>query len=611
MSYLKHIVILLLCIPSVLSAQIYEDYLGNGHTIGIKVTSSSQTANDTSVYSITGSNIVPDTIGASRFLSQATLGANYEDIKYVSQIGVQDWLDEQMTMAYNPYYDAYKDIYDTIIHQMSLVDSALINYDRKSTYMDYAFHQKLFTEDDALRQRVALALSQIFVITMTNSQFNQKGFAVSSYYDVLYEGAFGNFRDLLQNITMHPSMGIYLSHFHNQKADTIKGTFPDENYAREVMQLFTVGLVQLNNDGTPKLDNEGKPIPTYDIFHVQELAKVFTGLSGSAWDLIKKPSNEGKPVIFGRGFTQYDLTKPMAMYEDRHETSSKVMFTGDTIPANQLGMDDITQALDILFNHPNVGPFISKRLIQHLVKSNPSPQYVNRVATAFNDNGNGERGDLSAVIKAVFLDPEAIECAALTDTLTGKLIQPIERFINLFMAFDIATPSGKFWWKSVNQLGPKVEQGFLASPTVFNFFTPFYAEDKVIAPNDLVSPEFQILHSTSGIHYINLIENAIKSKPFSNQTLIDSQARLKTNNSDEPFLDFSDEMLIYETQGTEAMIDRLDLILSRGQLTPEIKSIIAYAINEYESNIGSYTSERAVEDALYFIMMSPNFMIKK
>jgi len=613
MNTIQFIVILILLSINSLWGQIYDDYLGNGHTIGIKVTSSSQSASDTSLYSIDGSNIIPDSIGASRFLSQATLGANYEDIKHVNNIGIHAWLEEQMNISPSSYYATYREIYDSITYKMTLVgDGSMVDSSRKKDYMDFTFYEKLFNDSDALRQRVALALSQILVVSMDNSQFNQRGFAISSYYDLLYQGAFGNFRDLIQKVTMHPTMGIYLSHFQNQKADTIKGTLPDENYAREVMQLFTVGLFLLNNDGTHKIDAQGKSIPTYDIFHVQELSKVFTGLSGGAWDLLKYPKNQDKPLIFGRGFNQYDLTVPMIMYEDKHETGTKVMFTNDTIPANQTGMQDINMALDILFNHSNVGPFISIRLIQHLVKSNPSPAYVNRVATAFNDNGSGERGDMKAVIKAIFLDPEAIECAALDDLSNGKLIQPLERFINLFKAFDIATPSNKFYWKSVNQLMPKVEQGFLSSPTVFNFFTPFYAEDKHISPEGLVSPEFQILHSTSGIHYVNLIENAIRNKPFNNSTLINSSnAKLVTNPDDIPVLDISDEIDIYENEGVSKLLDRLDLILCRGQLSSEIKSIIAYAITEYEARIGSYNSTRAIQDALYFIMASPNYIIQK
>ncbi|MEE9373626.1 MAG: DUF1800 family protein, partial [Saprospiraceae bacterium] len=241
-----------------------------------------------------------------------------------------------------------------------------------------------------------------------------------------------------------------------------------------------------------------------------------------------------------------------------------------------------------------------------------SPAYINRVATAFNDNGNGVRGDLKVVIKAILLDPEATECNFIEDVKNGKLIQPIERFINLFKGFNIASNSGKFWWRELQQLNPRVEQAFYSSPTVFNFFTPFYAEDKVVSPEGLVSPEFQILHSTTSINYINLIENAIKIRPFLNRSKINPiTAKLQNDINDDPFLDLTDEISIYENQGVNALLERVDVVLCRGQMKAEIKGIIAFAINSFEANSGNYTSENAVNDVLYFTMMSPNYMIQK
>jgi len=614
MSYNKYIIILItLSTCSHIDAQIYDDYLGNGHNVGLKVTSSSHQPNDTATHTIIGSNIIPDTVGASRFLSQATLGADYEEILEVTNNGIGKWIDNQINESPSSYFALYRDIWDTVTYQMTLVgDGSLADSSRRRDYMDFAFYQKLFTSEDALRQRVALALSQILVMSMNNSQFDKRGFGVSSYYDVLYLGAFGNYRDLLQNVTMHPAMGVYLSHFQNKKTDLVKGTFPDENYAREVMQLFSIGLLELNNDGTVKKNANGETTSTYSIDHVQELAKVFTGLSGGAYDLLRYPEKAGSELIFGRGFNQYDLTLPMIMYDEEHEPGIKVMCTGDTIPSGQTGTQDINQALDILFNHPNVGPFIGKRLIQHMVKSNPTPEYVNRVATAFNNNGSGVRGDMKTVIKAIFLDPEAIECGTAADTTGGKLIQPIERFTNLFLGFNINSDSGKFWWRELSQLISKVEQGFFGSPSVFNFFTPFYAEDQIVAPAELVSPEFQILHSTSSIHYINLIENAIKIRPFRNRTKINqTTAKLENDNDDDPYLDLSDEIALYNSQGISAVLDRMDLILCRGQLDSNIKTIIADAIIQFDANSGSYDAEDGVNDALYFIMMSPNYMIQK
>ena len=606
--------ILVLIFNSSSSAQIYEDYLGNGHTIGVKVTSSSDQPPDSSFHTVIGSNITPDMIGAARFLSNATVGVSYEDIEEVSQLGINEWIDQQMAFPVESYLAKYKEIYHDVLEERNnvLPSGAEIDSNRRQEFLGFAFYERLFTEDDVLRQRVAFALSQIFVITRNIGAFNNRGFGISSYYDVLYKGAFSNYRDLLEEISLHPVMGVYLSHFKNEKANEIEGTFPDENYAREIMQLFSIGLHELNIDGTIKLDQEGKSIPTYDIIDVQELAKVFTGLSGGAYDSSSSAFENNLPLVFWRSVNQYDLTVPMAMYEDYHEPDIKVLINGDTIPAGQPGMDDINQALDVLFNHDNAGPFIARRLIQHLVKSNPSPAYIKRIALVFNDNGKGERGDLGEVIRAILLDPEAIECNWLEESAGGKLIQPLERFLNFYLAFDIATPSGKYYFRDIAALQENVEQAFLNSPTVFNFFSPFYAEQNHVAPKSLVSPEFEILHSTSSINYINLMENAIKRRPFSNFTAIDStMGNLIVDPNDAPSLDLTDEINIYDTQGIDALMDRLDLVLCRGQLSQETKDIIAYTIQEYQSQVPGYESLDAVQDALYFTLASPQYIIQK
>ena len=307
-------------------------------------------------------------------------------------------------------------------------------------------------------------------------------------------------------------MGIYLSHFKNEKEDPEEGTLPDENYAREIMQLFTIGLLEMNNDGSLKLEEQGNTIPTYDITDVQELAKVFTGFSGGAWDLVKVPSNAGKPLTFNKGLNHYDLTVPMMMHEDRHDVGPKIMIDGSILPPNQTGLQDVNDAIDVLFHHPNVAPFFAIRLIQQLVKSNPSPEYINRVAMVFNDNGNGVRGDLEAVFKAVLTDPEARDCEWIDHPAAGRLLQPIERTVQLMKAFDVSVPSNLYWLRDRTLMYGKLEQAFLYAPSVFNFFTPFYAENEFVAPNDMVSPEFQLLNATSTIHYLNEIEK-IHQKP--------------------------------------------------------------------------------------------------
>lgn len=599
---------------TLLQAQVYPDHFGAGHNVGVTVSTSSDNNNNVGDHSLNGTGFFTDLEGASRFLGQATLGANYEAMEYVQQIGISAWLDEQISLSPTPsYYDTYLDIYNNALTKINAVHGDADSI-RRWDYMNYAFYQKTLTEPTALRHKVAHALSQIFVISIQENDIANRGFAMSTYYDLLYQGAFGNFHDLLTNVTLHPAMGIYLSHFKNRKADPDQGTLPDENFAREIMQLFTIGLFEMNNDGSYQLDSNGELIPTYDITDIQELAKVFTGLSGSAWDLILKPENAGDPLVFYKGYNHYDLTQPMAMYQDYHETGPKTMIDGSVIPAGQDGMQDIDDALTVLCNHQNVAPFISFRLIQQLVKSNPSPAYINRISATFNNNGAGIRGDLEAVVRAILTDPEARDCDWINEPTTGKLRQPLERITNLFASFDITSPSGLLWFRDFQLMYPHVEQSFLSAPTVFNFFTPFYAEEAFVAPNDMVSPEFQILHATSGISYINAIENSIKTRPFRNRTAVHSTA-LRLNydysNVDLPYLDFTDEIALYNSSGLSALVDRLDLILCHGQLSDGTKNIIVNAINQYIADDSNFTDQEVINDVLYFIMMSPDYLILK
>ena len=305
----------------------------------------------------------------------------------------------------------------------------------------------------------------------------------------------------------------------------------------------------------------------------------------------------------------------MAMYEDEHETGPKTMIDGSVIPAGQTGMEDIQDALDVLFNHPNVGPFISIRLIQQLVKSNPTPSYINRIATVFNDNGQGVRGDMEAVVRAILTDPEARDCSWIDNAQSGKLKQPIERFTNLMLAFDVSTPSGDYWLDDTALLYPRVEQAYLASPSVFNFFTPFYAESETVKPNDMVSPEFQVLHSVTAIHYLNTIESAIKVNPFINKTAVDPNPNRPiltfNQNGDLPVLDFTDELALLGNSDLNGLLDRLDLIICHGQLSTDHRNLIINTIQQTFAGVSGYTAQDVIDDVLYFMMVSPDYLILK
>lgn len=575
------------------TAQVYDDHYGLGHNALINVSGSTAETGAGATSTLTGTGYFPDLAGASRFLSQATLGYNWEQINYVSNTGIKNWLDEQFEIPAASYYSKYDSIYN---YGSNLIG----NSNELNQYISYTFYDMVLKQPDLLRQKVAFALSQILVISLPT-----KGYLSTNYYDALYLNAFGNYREVLQQVTQHPGMGVYLNSFKNKKADFALHTFPDENYARELMQLFTIGLWELNNDGSLKLDANSKPIRTYDIADIEQLAKVFTGLGAGG-------TNNNYTLSFLIPLLYLDVNSPMVMYDAYHDKSTKQLINGTILAYNQPGQNDINTTLDVLFNHPNVGPFISTRLIQHLVKSNPSPQYINRVANKFNNNGNGVRGDLKAVIKAIFLDPEARECSHIDDTTSGKLIQPIERMLNLYKAFNISTPSNKFYLNDALEFKDALEQSFLAAPTVFNFFTPFFAESDFVEPANLVSPEFEILNTYTTVSYINSIENALKQKPFANHTKANnSNNSLAENTNDEPTLNFTEELNLLTNNGPQALLDRLDVLLCRGQLSFDNKTIIENTLIQNFATVAGYTNEDAVKDAIYYIMISPNYTILK
>lgn len=571
-------------------AQTYQDHFGQGHQIGLRVSSSDAQSADTASHAVSGTMMRPGLEGSSRFLSQATLGYNWDAMAHVESIGIKAWLDEQFAMSVDTSLEeAY---WQTFGYADYLSFEAEPGYiaSPEWRYLSSAFYNVLMKKDDQLRHKLAFALSQILVVSPQGQAFlQQRGYMLAHYYDILYKNAFGNYRDILEQITMSPTMSRYLSSYRNQKADFGLNIRPDENYAREVMQLFTIGLVELNNDGTPKKDEKGKLIPTYDNEDIQEMAKVFTGMSeGKDW--------HGVDIEFTE-WQDLHMLLPLKVFGAYHDVSEKRMIDGTVLPPGRDGQEDIDDALDLLFNHPNTGPFISIRLIQNFVKSNPSPAYVNRVATVFADNGKGVRGDLMAVIQAILTDPEARDCAWMTHPHAGKLIQPLERFTRLMAAFEVFDDTAAFQLRDANETN--LGQRFLGSPTVFNFFSPLYGEEKFVTPLGLVSPEFQILNSVTAIEHLNSNEHRIEQRAFRNWS-----------GGDNPTLDLSFEESLMTSQGVSAVLDRFDTLLCRGQLSVQTRSIIENAITEAQTN-NNYTDLRAVQETLYYLLASPDYIILK
>lgn len=566
-------------------SQTYDSYFGKGNKVGVKVSSSSSNINNPIENTLTGTGYLPDESAAVRFLHQAGFGANLEDVNHLTNMGIESWIDEQIDMPTHSMMTAY----NNILTSFGITDPDPIAL-KSRNFLSFMFYDQMMKNPDQLRQKVAFALSQIFVVSYESAIIERSTSGIASFYDMLYQGAFGNYRDMLFNLSVHPIMGGYLSHFQNSKEDLVAGVLPDENFAREIMQLFSIGLYELNNDGTHKKDELGNSISTYDIFDVQEMSKVFTGLGGNSFSSI---------------YLVVDKKNPMQIHDLFHDKTEKKLLNGTVLQPNKSGMEDLNKTIDMLYNHSNIGPFMAIRLIQQLVKSNPSPAYINRVATVFNDNGKGVRGDMAAVVKAILMDPEARDCSLIQQADAGKLLQPIERYTILLKAFKVSTPSGKFYLGDMYQTKYNLQQAFMAAPTVFNFFSPFYAEPQVVEPNGLVSPGFQIFNSITSINYYNFFEDKINNTPFENLT----SSIAEENPQDVPSWNFSDEENIYNTQGTAALLNHLNLLLCRNQLSEYAQAVIENTINQYKNNINNYSAQDAVKDAIYFVIASPDFAV--
>ncbi|HEY6170243.1 MAG TPA: DUF1800 family protein, partial [Verrucomicrobiae bacterium] len=437
-------------------------------------------------------------VQAARFLQQATFGVTLREIERVQQLGFAAWIDDQITNQPATLHKKYIEQIEAdfngprtdLTYSFNDMDQ-YINGNNCTT----PFARAAIGGPDQLRQRVAFALSQILVTSRRDPNLENKPLAMSGYYDIFVRNAFGNYADILREVTLSPVMGRYLSHVGNQKARPEINQYPDENYAREVQQLFTIGLWQLNTDGTRQLDAFGQPIPTYNNGQITEFARVFTGLwfGGQAWG--------------NGGWTDDDSTVPMQMWAEKHDFGAKTLLNGFTIPARapivENGMHDVDDALRSLFEHPNTPPFICKQLIQFFVTSNPSSNYVARVSAKFINNGAGKRGDLGAVVKAVLLDSEARDARWYAGAPEfGRLKEPVQRAMAIARAGNLGRYTNLLWWTWGEFSSASFQEPGYA-PSVFNFFRPGYQPPGLLTQYGLVGPVFQITDSYSSISLPN------------------------------------------------------------------------------------------------------------
>jgi len=516
---------------------------------------------------------LPSNNESARFLNTASFGATLNSIKNVSNIGFEDWLDEQIALPASSHV-AYL---QTLESNLNLAeDEKLHRKERLEAWFTHAI-----TAPDQLRQRVAFALSEIFVVS-DQSTFGDDTYGLANYYDLLVNNAFGNYRDLLEQVTLSPIMGMYLSVLGNEKPNEEANIRPDENYAREVMQLFSIGLVELNNDGSEKRQN-GQSIPTYNQETIKAFAHVYTG-----WNF-----NSATTDTWWQFYRNYNTMLPMTAVEAFHDTSEKRLLNNVVVPENQTATQDLDIALDNLFNHPNVAPFIGKQLIKKLVTSNPSPAYVARVSTIFNNNGQGIRGDLGAVIKAILLDQEAMDGTSSNGNF-GKVREPILRAVHLWRAFAASSPNDRFQF---NWPDYAFAQAPLSAHHVFNFFSPDYAPPGIVSDNNLIAPELEIVTE----NFLTRTSNFLAYSTFWGHTEYederDDENRILIDMSSlKPMIDDTDKLLTH-----------LNMLLLGGTMNTQMQEILTEAFNK--------TSDQAVNDRLtnllFVIMISPQYTIQR
>lgn len=583
-------------------------------------------------------------IRAAQFLSKATFGPTQESIdslaKRINQIGFRratsEWIDQQFDMPMTSHEEVARDIV--------LVDGNEVDMQSGAPYLYryQAWWHIALTSEDQLRQRAAWALSQIFVIGDSGSGFNNDDkrsigggeesivdwIGMSNYYDMLARGATGTYRDMLGNVTYHPNMGAWLSSVRNRKANVSAGRFPDENYAREIMQLFSVGLYQLRQDGRLKTDENGALIPTYDNGQIKELGRLFTGF--------RYHHNTNTTSIY----TGRNLGDPMQIYVREHDTNynysedanapnTKTVF-GTVLPPlsipinEQSCRDEVDAGLDAIANHPNVAPFICRRLIQRMVKSNPSRAYMRRVTRKFNDNGQGVRGDMRAVFKAILTDPELYRGQRVVrrrnptrvdvivrGTDYSRLREPINRITGLIRAMRPTTNYAAGYMMLNHGMKNTIGQLPHAAPSVFNYYLPDFQP-----PGDLIgyqpsrrnpsgalfAPEFQILNAVTSNGTMDLLRAYCRNR-YVNSSTRGSTCRVSFHL--EPEIELARDL-----NNLDEILRRFDLLLCNGTLSEATKTVIKDAVIA-ETTGRDWENVNRLEAILNAVIISPDCAIEQ
>ncbi|HTC89709.1 MAG TPA: DUF1800 domain-containing protein [Bryobacteraceae bacterium] len=488
---------------------------------------------------------------AARFLEQATWGPTPASIAALQQTGIGNWLNAQFALNISDIPD------------QPLLDSSG-QPNRNIHPVQAAFFQNTVTGQDQLRQRVAFVLSQIWVVSMSG---NSIAYAYPPYWRIFRDNAFGNYRDLIRAVTLSPAMGRYLNMANNDKGNPAKNTSANENYARELMQLFTLGLTQLNPDGTPVLDSNTNPVPTYDQTVVTNMAKLLTG-----WTYPTAPGATPK-----KNNPQY-FFGPMFAVESEHDTSAKAIFNGITIPAGQTAEQDLNSLLDALMAQPTMAPFVSKQLIEHLVTSNPSPQYISRISNIFQDDGTGVTGNLHAVIAAILTDPEARSAdlsTAVAAANFGHMREPALFVSNLLRGLNATlTPTSTVYAESW-ELGEDV----FDAPSVFSYFSPQYRIE-----GGLLGPEFQIYSTQTAADRADIV-NALLYGTIDKVTTVNLT----------PF--------VQQAGSTTSLLNTINSTFLHGSMSPALEQAATDAVD------GATTPLAKAQAALYVVLTSGEYQI--